>query len=296
MALPSFENVLLDRTGTDDRIGRITLNRPEKMNALSQELIYDFRDALEYFEADDDVRVLIVKGAGRTFSAGYDLTPPGGYGADAVHRKFRTVDEDGNRLIMGIRGGMARVTDIWLYFWNMQKVTIAQLHGYAIAGGFELSMMADLVVAADDTQIGHPGLRFAGSRTSAILPLLTNMRKAKELFYTGDPIRATEAAELNLIQLRRAQGGAGRENPRPRRAHLQPARRPPRPAQGPRQPLLREHGHLLLAALLDRPRRRRHLHQPALRVVPQNARRRPQRRPGLARRPLRRLLPSPRNR
>ena len=128
MALPSFENVLLDRTGTDDRIGRITLNRPEKMNALSQELIYDFRDALEYFEADDDVRVLIVKGAGRTFSAGYDLTPPGGYGADAVHRKFRTVDEDGNRLIMGIRGGMARVTDIWLYFWNMQKVTIAQLH------------------------------------------------------------------------------------------------------------------------------------------------------------------------
>ena len=169
------------------------------MNALSQELIYDFRDALEYFEADDDVRVLIVKGAGRTFSAGYDLTPPGGYGADAVHRKFRTVDEDGNRLIMGIRGGMARVTDIWMYFWNMQKVTIAQLHGYAIAGGFELSMMADLVVAADDTQIGHPGLRFAGSRTSAILPLLTNMRKAKELFYTGDPIRATEAAELNLI-------------------------------------------------------------------------------------------------
>ena len=75
MALPTLENVLLDRTATDNRIGIVTLNRPEKMNALSQELIYDFRDALEYFEADDDVRVLIVKGAGRTFSAGYDLTP-----------------------------------------------------------------------------------------------------------------------------------------------------------------------------------------------------------------------------
>ena len=170
MSLPTFENVLLERTGTDDRIGVLTLNRPEKMNALSQELIYDFRDACEYFEADDDVGVIIVKGAGRTFSAGYDLTPAGGYGADAVHKRFRTVDDDGNRLIMGIRGGMARVTDIWLYFWNMQKITIAQLHGYAIAGGFELSMMADLVVAAEDTQIGHPGLRFAGSRTSAILP------------------------------------------------------------------------------------------------------------------------------
>ena len=75
MALPTLENVLLDRTATDNRIGIVTLNRPEKLNALSQELIYDFRDALEYFEADDDVRVLIVKGAGRTFSAGYDLTP-----------------------------------------------------------------------------------------------------------------------------------------------------------------------------------------------------------------------------
>ena len=63
MALPTFENVLLERTGTDQRIGVLTLNRPEKMNALSQELIYDFRDALEYFETDDDVRVLIVKGA-----------------------------------------------------------------------------------------------------------------------------------------------------------------------------------------------------------------------------------------
>ena len=77
MSLPAFDNVLLERTGTDDRIGVLTLNRPEKMNALSQELIYDFRDACEYFEADDDVRVLIVKGAGRTFSAGYDLTPAG---------------------------------------------------------------------------------------------------------------------------------------------------------------------------------------------------------------------------
>ncbi|MCY3567527.1 MAG: enoyl-CoA hydratase/isomerase family protein, partial [Chloroflexi bacterium] len=115
MSLPTFENVLLERTGADDRIGVLTLNRPEKMNALSQELIYDFRDACEYFEADDDVRVIIVKGAGRTFSAGYDLTPAGGYGADAIHRRFRTVDDDGNRLIMGIRGGMARVTDIWLY-------------------------------------------------------------------------------------------------------------------------------------------------------------------------------------
>ena len=79
MALPSFENVLLDRT-----------------------------------EADDDLRVVIVRGAGRAFLPGYDLTPAGGYGADAVHHKFRIVGEDGNRLNMGIRGGMAGVTGIWM--------------------------------------------------------------------------------------------------------------------------------------------------------------------------------------
>jgi enoyl-CoA hydratase len=199
MADPTFENILIDRLGTDNRIGRITLNRPEKMNALSQELLFEFRDALEFFETDDSVRVIIVRGGGRTFSAGYDLTPPQGAGADAIHRSFRTEDDEGRRLIMGIRAGMSRITDIHLYFWNMQKITIAQLHGYAIAGGFEMSMMADLVCAADDTQLGHPGLRFAGSRTAAILPHLISMRKAKELYYTGDPITAKYAEEIELI-------------------------------------------------------------------------------------------------
>ena len=293
MSLPTFDNVLLERTGTDDRIGVLTLNRPEKMNALSQELIYDFRDACEFFEADDDVRVIIVKGAGRTFSAGYDLTPAGGYGADAVHKRFRTVDDDGNRLIMGIRGGMARVTDIWLYFWNMQKITIAQLHGYAIAGGFELSMMADLVVAAEDTQIGHPGLRFAGSRTSAILPLLTNMRKAKELFYTGDPIRATEAAQLNLINY-----AVPRDELEEKTMALAE-----RVSNLPADHLAQLKVHVnrfyenmgIYSSLRssDRPRRGRHLHQPALRMVAPDAGRRPQGSPRLARRTLRRLLPGP---
>jgi enoyl-CoA hydratase len=81
----------------------------------------------------------------------------------------------------------------------MQKITIAQIHGYAIAGGCELAMMSDLVVAADDAKLGHPGLRFAGTRTSMILPLVIGMRKAKELFYTGDNISGTEAAEAGMV-------------------------------------------------------------------------------------------------
>ena len=129
-----FEFLLIDRVGTDGRVARITLNRPEKMNTLSQELIFEFNEALHDLEADDSARVIVVRGAGRTFSAGYDLTPARG-GADAVVRRHKTLDDQGRRLLMGIRTGMQQVTDVHMYFWNMAKVTVAQVHGYAIAGG-----------------------------------------------------------------------------------------------------------------------------------------------------------------
>ena len=84
--MAEYENIIIDQVGTDDRVGRITLNRPEKMNALSQELLFEFNDALHALEADSSCRVIIVRGAGRTFSAGYDLTPARG-GGDAVVRR-----------------------------------------------------------------------------------------------------------------------------------------------------------------------------------------------------------------
>ena len=198
--MAEYENLIIDRVGTDDRVGRVTLNRPEKLNALSQELLYELNDALHMLEADDDCRVIIVRGAGRAFSAGYDLTPPQGKGADAVVRRHRAVDEKGRRLLMGIRTGMQQITSIHMYFWNMAKITIAQVSGYAVAGGCELAMMADLVVAAEDAQLGHPGLRGLGtSRTGVIWPLVIGMRKAKELYYTGENVTGTEAEEMGMI-------------------------------------------------------------------------------------------------
>ncbi|MBJ40439.1 MAG: hypothetical protein CMD83_18625 [Gammaproteobacteria bacterium] len=198
--MADYENLIIDRIGTDGRVGRITLNRPEKMNALSQELLFELNDALHDMEADHSIRVLILRGAGRTFSAGYDLTPSQGKGADGVVRSFKPTDEKGRRLMMSIRSGMQQITDIHMYFWNMAKITIAQVHGYAIAGGCELAMMADLVVAADDAQLGHPGLRGLGtSRTGVIWPLVMGMRKAKELYYTGENVTGTEAEEMGMI-------------------------------------------------------------------------------------------------
>lgn len=199
MADLTFENLEIDRTGTDGRVARITLNRPEKMNSLSQELLFEFWDALHELEADDSCRVIIVRGAGRTFSAGYDLAPPRG-GADAVVRRYRTADDQRRRLLMGIRTGMQQVTDIHMYFWNMSRITIAQVHGYALAGGCELAMMADLVTAAEDAQLGHPGLRGLGtSRTGVIWPLVIGMRKAKELYYTGDSVSGAEAERIGMV-------------------------------------------------------------------------------------------------
>ncbi len=195
----NYETLALARVGSDGRIARITLNRPEKMNSLSQELLYEFNDALHDLEADDSCRVIIVRGAGRTFSAGYDLAPARG-GADAVVRRHKAVDEKGRRLLMGIRTGMQQITDIHMYFWNMSKITIAQVHGYCLAGGCELAMMADLVTAADDAQLGHPGLRGLGtSRTGVIWPLVIGMRKAKELYYTGDSVSGAEAERIGMI-------------------------------------------------------------------------------------------------
>jgi enoyl-CoA hydratase len=197
--MPDYENLLIDRAGTDGRVARITLNRPEKMNSLSQELLFELNDALHDLEADESARVIVLRGAGRTFSAGYDLAPPRG-GADAVVRRYRGADESGRRLLMGIRTGMQQITDIHLYFWNMARVTMAQVHGYAIAGGCELAMMADLVTAAEDARFGHPGLRGLGtSRTGVIWPLVIGMRKAKELYYTGDSITGLEAERIGMI-------------------------------------------------------------------------------------------------
>ncbi|HEY7293925.1 MAG TPA: enoyl-CoA hydratase-related protein, partial [Dehalococcoidia bacterium] len=104
------------------------------------------------------------------------------------------------RSVSTIRTNMVRVSDFQLYLFNIAKPTIAQVHGYAIAGGLEFAMMHDIVIAAEDARFGHPGVRGLGtSRTCAILPLVVGMRKTYELMYTGDSIDGREAARIGLI-------------------------------------------------------------------------------------------------
>ena len=196
--MPEYNTLILERLGGESRLARITLNRPEKMNALTGELFTELNECLHDLEADQSCRVIILRGAGRCFSAGYDLTP--GRERRPGERRYQTVDGKSRTLMMNVRTSMQQVTDVQMYLWNMAKITIAQLHGYALAGGCELAMMTDLVVAADDTQIGHPGLRGLGTaRNGNIWPLVMSMRKAKEYYYTGDSMTGAEAAELEMI-------------------------------------------------------------------------------------------------
>jgi enoyl-CoA hydratase len=195
----AYDFLILDRVGSDDRVGRITLNRPKKMNALSQELLYELNDALHRLEADFETRVIILRGAGSCFSAGYDLAPPRDQGSDAIVTGYKTLDEENRRLVMGVRTAMQQVVDIQMYFWSMAKVTIAQVHGYALAGGLEFAMLADLVVASNDAQFGHPGSRFGTSRNGAIWPLVIGMRQAKELYFTGSSVSGKRAEEIGMI-------------------------------------------------------------------------------------------------
>jgi enoyl-CoA hydratase len=192
----SYANLVLDRVGTDGRVGRVTLNRPDKLNALSLEMLFELNDALHLLEGDYETRVIIIRGSGRAFSAGYDISREGTDATAATHRRF---DEQGRALVMGVRTGIQQIVDIQMYFWNMAKVTVAQLHGFALAGGCELAMMADLVVAAEDTRIGHPGSRFGTARTGNIWPLVLGMRQAKELYLTGSPVTGVRAAEIGMI-------------------------------------------------------------------------------------------------
>ena len=161
---------------------------------LSRELFIELNEALHDMEADHTIRVIVLRGAGRAFCAGYDLT------GSRSGRSYKFRDDSGRMLLMNMRTSIQQNTEVQMYFWNMAKVTISCIHGFAAAGGCELAMMADLVVAADDANIGHPGHRGLGvARNGMIWPLVIGMRKAKELSYTGEYITGEEAQQIGMI-------------------------------------------------------------------------------------------------
>jgi enoyl-CoA hydratase len=183
-----------DRSSTDvvlvddpaPGVRRITLNRPEKRNALNHALRGALVDALRRADVDPAVRVSIVRGAGSCFSAGYDLGGGNsGYTSDeGWDTPWFTAGGDGQ--------WPRHVTEGWMGIWDLAKPVIAQVHGYCLAGGSELATGCDLVYVAEDAKIGYPAVRF-GVPDMQFHPWLMGMRNAMEMMVTGDSISGIEA-------------------------------------------------------------------------------------------------------
>lgn len=171
----------------DDAVALLTLNRPEKMNALSGELIAELRDGIERAEANEDVRVIVLTGAGdAAFSAGYDIEPSGDE-EDPVP----TVDN----LLDTFEDSTVHVHAIW----ECNKPVIAAVNGYCLAGGSDIAMACDLVFASEDAEFGYPGLRMAGVPPTLIYPFVMNLHEAKELLFSGKIVDADHAKDLGMV-------------------------------------------------------------------------------------------------
>jgi len=160
---------------------RLVLNRPDKLNAISVELREALDAAVADAVADERVRVIVIAGAGRAFCAGYDLS------------------EAAPDSAWGWREVLARDVEATMAIWRCPKPVIAQVHGYALAGGLELAMACDLIVTAEDAQLGEPEIRFGSAPVTLLMPYLIGQKKTRELLMTGDLIDGLEAHRIGLV-------------------------------------------------------------------------------------------------
>lgn len=179
------ELLLIDNPAPHVR--RITLNRPEKRNALNNALRGAIIETLIEADEDKDVRVMILRGAGKCFSAGYDMGGGSGYGKGENELPWYTAGGDGH--------WPRHVTQGWMKIWELQKPVIAQVHGYCLAGGSELATCCDLVYMAEDAQMGYPAVRF-GVPDNHFHPWFVGMRKAMEMMLTGNSISGEKCVQL----------------------------------------------------------------------------------------------------
>ena len=171
--------VLSERRGA---VALLTLNRPDKLNAINVPVIEALDAALDAAEADDAVRAIVVAGAGRAFSAGFDLDLGLGEGKPDPADVRRALEND-FRII--------------LRFWDSPKPTIAAVHGYCLGSSLELAVACDLTIAADDCRFGEPEVKFGSGIVALLLPWLAGPKAAKYLLLTGED-RATAAEMLAM--------------------------------------------------------------------------------------------------
>jgi enoyl-CoA hydratase/carnithine racemase len=180
-AEPASSPVLYE---VDGPVARITLNRPDKLNALSYALVDELSETLTRAAGDDTVRVVVLRGAGRAFSAGYDLSEEVADQVQNAHQWHQILEKD---------------VAVTLQLLRLPKPTIAAVHGYCLAGGCDLAMACDLILAAEGTRIGEPEIRYGSGPVAMLMPFLIGQKHTNELLFTGDAIDAARAEQIGLI-------------------------------------------------------------------------------------------------
>ena len=168
-----------------EAVALVTLNRPERANAMNRTMLAELNAACDAVEADDALRALVVTGAGGAFSSGFDLKEQAAAPPEGV-AQWRAVLRDDFDTVMR--------------FWHLSKPTVAAVGGPALAGGCELALACDVTVAAEDARFGEPELRFGAGIVVMLMPWLTGPKHAKEILLTGeDEIDAQRACEIGLV-------------------------------------------------------------------------------------------------
>ncbi len=180
------------RYEVSDRIATITLNRPERLNAIDERMPGEIRDAVESADEDSRVHVVILTGAGRAFCAGYDLSEFAER-AENPHTQDMPWDPTVDFRMM------SRNTQDFMSLWRSSKPTIAKVRGYAVAGGSDIALACDLVVMAADAKIGYPPARVWGVPTTAMWVYRVGAEQAKRMLLTGDLIDGVEAKRIGLV-------------------------------------------------------------------------------------------------
>jgi len=176
----------------DDRIARLTLQRPERLNAINRDMPHELAAAVAEANASRGVHVIVLSGSGRAFCAGYDLE--WGTKVEADADAATTVWDPMRDLAM-----MGENVACFMSLWRSRKPVIAKVHGWCVGGGTDLALCSDLVVAAEDAEIGYPPARVWGSPTTAMWVYRIGMERAKRLLLTGDSVSGRQAEAIGLI-------------------------------------------------------------------------------------------------
>ena len=185
----AYETILCS---TADRIARITLNRPERLNAINSTLTSELRQAVADANDDPGVSVIVLSGSGRAFCAGYDLD----WGTKAEDANQRAMS--GNWDPVRDYQGMSRNVRAFMSLWESPKPVIAQVHGWCVGGGTDMALCSDLIYMAEDARIGYPPARVWGEPTTVMWVYRLGLEHAKRLMLTGQSLTGAEAERLGL--------------------------------------------------------------------------------------------------